>query len=169
MPSEKKFGFVSWRGAGAAFGEAISDNASRQKETRAGFTLVELLVVIAIIGLLSTIVVVGTNYARENARDARRVADIDTIRKALEIYINTNSRYPSIAADTCLTNSDAISTALKNAAAISQVPVDPLPAWASDAAHCFLYKASDGSTFSIRYELEINSKAGSAGQHWVSP
>jgi len=59
-----------------------------------GFTLIELLVVIAIIGLLATIVMVSLNTARTKARDTKRKADIRQIRLALEMYYDTNGRYP---------------------------------------------------------------------------
>lgn len=59
-----------------------------------GFTLVELLVVIAIIVILATIVIVSLNSARMKARDARRVADLDTIRTALEMYMDDYGSYP---------------------------------------------------------------------------
>jgi len=56
---------------------------------RRGFTLVELLVVMTIIGLLSTIATVNYSSSRMKARDARRLADMDAFRTALELY-NTN-------------------------------------------------------------------------------
>lgn len=65
-----------------------------------GFTLVELLVVIAIIGLLSTLAVVALNTARAKARDAKRVSDIKSIQKGLELYFTTQATttYPVAAA-----------------------------------------------------------------------
>ena len=56
-----------------------------------GFTLIELLVVIFIIGLLASIVVISVNSARKKARDARRIADLDTVRTALELYADANN------------------------------------------------------------------------------
>lgn len=58
------------------------------------FTLIELLVVIAIIGILVAMVSYGYSQAKARARDARRKADIDTIKKALELYYQENQRYP---------------------------------------------------------------------------
>jgi len=51
-----------------------------------GFTLIELLVVISIIGLLSTIVLVSLNAAREKAKYARVRADLSHIVKAMKMY-----------------------------------------------------------------------------------
>lgn len=59
-----------------------------------GFTLVELLVVISIISLLSSIVLTSVNNARAKARDARRLTDVKQIQTALELYYDTNGRYP---------------------------------------------------------------------------
>lgn len=59
-----------------------------------GFTLIELLIAIAIIGLITTLVVVALRNVREKARDAKRLADIQTIQTALEMYYNTNKAYP---------------------------------------------------------------------------
>jgi prepilin-type N-terminal cleavage/methylation domain-containing protein len=44
-----------------------------------GFTLIELLVVIAIIGLLATLAVVAFGSAQAQARDAKRVSDVQSI------------------------------------------------------------------------------------------
>lgn len=57
-----------------------------------GFTLIELLVVISVISLLASIVLTSLNSARTKARDARRLADIAEISKALVLYrLDTNS------------------------------------------------------------------------------
>ncbi len=59
-----------------------------------GFTLIELLVVIAIIGLLSSIVLASLSTARKKARDAVRFSDIHQLQIALDLYFQTNGRYP---------------------------------------------------------------------------
>ncbi|MEK7541735.1 MAG: prepilin-type N-terminal cleavage/methylation domain-containing protein [Patescibacteria group bacterium] len=71
-----------------------NDDFKRFSMRRRGFTLIELLVVISIIGLLSSIVLTSVNSARAKARDARRIADLNQIRTALEFYFDANGYYP---------------------------------------------------------------------------
>ena len=57
--------------------------------------MIELLVVIAIIGVLSTIVLASLNTARAKARDSQRVATVGQIQLALEMYYDSNGKYPA--------------------------------------------------------------------------
>ena len=65
-----------------------------KKNSKKGFTLIELLVVIAIIGILSSVVLASLNSARRKGRDARRVADIQQVQLALELYFDSAREYP---------------------------------------------------------------------------
>jgi len=60
-----------------------------------GFTLIELLVVISIIGILTALIMVNFNAARERARDVQRKSDLDQVKKALRMYYNDNNMYPA--------------------------------------------------------------------------
>jgi len=59
-----------------------------------GFTLIELLVVIAIIGILSGFIAISMSGATNAAKDAKRKASIDALRKALLMYNVQNGSYP---------------------------------------------------------------------------
>jgi type II secretion system protein G len=59
-----------------------------------GFTLIELLVVISIIGLLASVVFASLSSARQKAQDASRLATLQEIQKALELYNLQNNAYP---------------------------------------------------------------------------
>ena len=58
--------------------------------------MIELLVVISIIGVLASVVLTSVNSARIKARDARRIADLNQIKTALEFYYDDNGYYPGV-------------------------------------------------------------------------
>jgi prepilin-type N-terminal cleavage/methylation domain-containing protein len=60
-----------------------------------GFTLIELLVAATIIVLLTAIGLVSFSVANRQARDAKRKADLEQVRAALEIYRSDNPSYPA--------------------------------------------------------------------------
>ncbi len=65
-----------------------------------GFTLLELLVVIGIIALLVSFAAVSYNAAQVRTRDARRKADLNAMKNALEQYYAANSSaYPDVCSD----------------------------------------------------------------------
>ncbi len=67
----------------------------RNASSSRGFTIIELLVVIAIIGILSTVILVSVNGARERGRDAKRIAQVQQIAKATDLYLaNHNYAVP---------------------------------------------------------------------------
>lgn len=59
-----------------------------------GFTLIELLIVVAIIGLLSGIIFIAVNKARENAYMAAAQKEIFSIATAIEFYMDDYGDYP---------------------------------------------------------------------------
>ena len=135
------------------------------KKIARGFTLIELLVVIAIIGILASIVLASLDSARIKSRDARRLADIDAIKKALTIYNNDNSGYPVSVATTTITGSDTLSTTLKAANAISSVPFDPQ----SPLTDYGYSSNAEGTTYQLEFCLERPVGTYVAGCNTVTP
>ena len=62
-----------------------------------GFSFIEILVALTIIGIISAVGMVFYQSAMKKARDARRKADLEQIRSALEIYKanDINNNYPT--------------------------------------------------------------------------
>ncbi len=138
-----------------------------QKRIRAsGFTLIELLVVISIIGLLSSIVLTSVNSARAKARDARRIADLNQIRTALEFYFDANGYYPQadcgwdcngyrVSFDS---RWDALAADL--APYMPTLPKDPLnnggcPPWGA-GCHTYAYGNVGRNSQRVQYDLTAN-------------
>ena len=91
---------------------------------RRGFTLIELLVVIAIIGILSSVVMVSLNTAREKARDTQRAANIRSLTNAVELYRTDTGTFPQLGTINIGSNVAGLSTLLVPTY-ISAIPADP--------------------------------------------
>lgn len=66
------------------------------KNKKNGFTLIELIVSITIIAVLTVVGVISYGGASRKARDSRRMADLEKIRIALELYRQgTGTSYPA--------------------------------------------------------------------------
>lgn len=73
----------------------------RREKTKQGFTLMELLVVVAIIGILTSVVLVSLNSAREKGKVSATKAQLVQIEKAVALFYLKNADYPPIGADHC--------------------------------------------------------------------
>ncbi|MCX6704343.1 MAG: type II secretion system protein [Candidatus Woesebacteria bacterium] len=117
-----------------------------------GFTLIELLVVISIIGILLGLSVFGLQGARQSARDARRKADLESIRSGLEIYKAdcNNNNYP-VNTPAGTLSSPLVGTVVacgNTNTYIASVPVDPI------AGQGYVYYSADGTTYELCASLE---------------
>ena len=61
---------------------------------KGGFTLIELLVVISIIGLISTLGIISLGNTRAQARDAKRLYDVNVLAIALHAFYDRHGHYP---------------------------------------------------------------------------
>lgn len=128
------------------------------KHVDTGFTLVEILVVIAIIGVLATFSTIALNGSRIKARDAQRVAYINQIGTALELYYSKNNIYPTI-----ITGGQPLS--MNGIKYLDPVPVNPTPRTDGSCPNQdFAYSAYSGNTsYVISFCLGKATGAFSAG------
>ncbi len=59
-------------------------------KTNRGFTLIEMLVVVAVIGILSSVLLTALGPAKEKAKDARIVQEVNQARTIAELMNNGN-------------------------------------------------------------------------------
>lgn len=121
-----------------------------------GFTLIELLVVISIIGILIALSIVGLQAARAGARDARRKADLEQMRSAIEIYKADCGLYPpqSFAPNYVLPSGGSLAgpsgvTGCAGNTYISKIPSDPVP-----SQHYSYIANPNGSTYRFCAHME---------------
>ena len=128
------------------------------KKYQKGFTLVELLVVIAIIGILATLLLLQLGTARQRARDAKRIADVNQVRTALELYFDDNAQYPQQATYAGLSASVVPKY-------LSLLPVDPLSGstygYAFNGSNKYhLWAELEQWAQALNSDADINSTAG---------
>ena len=116
------------------------------KQTKIGFTLLEMLIVITIISILASIGLVSYTSFNKNSRDARRKADIEQIRAALELYRSNNGTYPLPAGTFGLAFGSG-SLADTNNTYLSKIPSDP-------KLNLSYYYTSDASDYTLGALLE---------------
>jgi prepilin-type N-terminal cleavage/methylation domain-containing protein len=71
----------------------------KKEKKQSAFTLIEVLVVATILAVLLSVAVVSFSNAQRKSRDARRKADLETVRQALILYRQDNGSYGSIGSD----------------------------------------------------------------------
>jgi len=151
-----------------------------------GFTIIELIVVIAVVAVLASIVLFNINQYIPKSRDARRIADMDQIYKALLIYQSQYGCIPITSGSSCgpaagtysqvdrytweLSSQDNGASSpsflgfLDTAEIISSVPVDPVNNGDFDTGYAYVYYCyqDDGGNYvglKLGYWPEINRES----------
>jgi len=129
-----------------------------------GFTLVELLVVIAIIGVLAggAVVVLGDRPAQ--ARDARRLADMDSLKTAIDLIYTESGSYTALAIAPAAPVEINKLTGGELFKSFNQLPFDPkgTVSCATDCTKMCNYAVSEApaaATYKIKFWLEKGAAA----------
>lgn len=135
--------------------------ATFYKKSQKGFTLVELLVVIAIIGTLATLLLLQLGVARAKARDTKRIADINQLRSAVELYFDDNNgHYPDSL--TC-----GVGGTISKYLSAPACPIDPItqagyfyarnPAGAGTSIQFHLWAELEGKSTALNGDTDLDS------------
>lgn len=121
---------------------------------QSGFSLIELLVVATIIIVLTTIGLVSFQSAGRNSRDAKRKADLETVRQALVLYRADLGDYPSGTNYGTMTN-----TLIGLDYLTSPAPSDPK----NVSPNVYTYSSTTGADFCVCASMENATNAGGSG------
>lgn len=106
-----------------------------------GFTLVELLVSIGVLAVVMAGIFSAIGPGpKQYARDSRRKADLEQIRSAVELYRNSNTRYPGPSWKTDLTGGGYISSIPTDPKTAADYTYTPAPAGCTTSGtRCLTY------------------------------
>ena len=92
-----------------------------------GFTLIELLIVIIILGVLAALITGNFFTSLKKGRDAKRKADLEQIKQALEMYYEDKRTYPTFALPFGGKFCETASCLLAEKVYMQKLPDDPVP------------------------------------------
>lgn len=124
---------------------------------RKGYTLIEILVVATIIALLAAVGAASYIAFNQSGRDARRKADVEQIRAALEMYRSNNGTYPGSGVLT-ISCSGGSFTAGGNTY-LSKIPTDP----SCSGYSYYLNVSASGDDYTLGAEMEASDPGGNCG------
>ncbi len=69
---------------------------TKTKKQKSAFTLIEMLVVIAIIGILTALMITSFSRSQKNAKDTRRMSNVENVRGSLSMYYSMKGTWPTM-------------------------------------------------------------------------
>lgn len=131
-----------------------------------GFTLIEVLVVMSLMGILMAISLTAFYSTRKSARDARRKADLEQIRSALEMYRSDVGAYPTPNSTTNPNWFTNFSISYGSDVYLPVVPSDPI------STNLYYYNRPTANSYNVCSTLELSTNltptpanCGSCGQN----
>jgi len=131
------------------------------KKSEKSFTLTEILIVTSVIAIVAGFVFLAMGGARTRSRDSKRVAEVDTLRMALEYYYYDYGEYPESPDWLKIEEDEDIggpfSQAMKDPRYLPQIPRDSLYGKTTESGdpYSYQYKSTkDKSGYKIHVELE---------------
>lgn len=91
---------------------------TKTKKQKSAFTLIEMLVVIAIIGILTTLMVSSLIKSQMNAKDTRRMSNVENVSGAISNYYSIKGTWPE------MSDWDKLMAALKDAGLMDGIKKD---------------------------------------------
>ncbi len=122
-----------------------------------GFTLIEILVVLAIIGIAAAVIALNVGAARERARDAKRVENVNQIDTAIALYLTENGTPPGDDGVEYINGNPAWIPGLAPRY-IREVPSDPV-----DTGDYKFHYARQGINYEVAAFMEQNGSDASCG------
>jgi prepilin-type N-terminal cleavage/methylation domain-containing protein len=120
------------------------------KKAPRGFSITEILVAIVIISLLAGVVVASYTRAISRGRDGRRMADLSSMRDALELYYADNKSYVATGGGAWANASASLGALVPNY--IGQIPADP----DSGSSTPYRYR-SNGTIYCLAANFEVTT------------
>jgi general secretion pathway protein G len=133
------------------------------------FTLIELLVVIFIIGVLAALITSNVSRSRMKGRDARRKADLNSIRTAVETYAMENGTMPGNCGTTaCCSNDSTCGSTWATLETVLQPYLYPLPKDPINNSN-YRYKYTNSNTdYKVSALLELSGDPDAANDGGAS-
>ena len=133
--------------------------SSPKKKLLGAFTIPELLTIVAVIVILLSITLVALAPGRAKSRDAKRVNEVNAIRKAIQMYYLEHNQYPAQDDTWCSVESDCTNLINDIASYLPEIPGDPLYGKGKEESTERIYSyryvtTNSGSEYRIHTDLE---------------